>query len=123
MGADSRITGTLLCRAGEGRVAFAAQEVASIESAETFGARAGSACQAFDEASCFERILVAATGEAVGVNALEIDAEPQSVLAPPALLQRMAGGSLKGFIQARGLLWPVMSLVEFGRYLEPGVVT
>ena len=120
MGTDSWITGTLLCRAGEGRVAFSAHEVASIESPETFGGWAGSACQAFDEQSPSGRILVAASGEAVGVNALEIDAEPLSVLPAPTVLARMAGGSLRGFIQVRGTLWPVMSLVGFGRFLASG---
>jgi hypothetical protein len=60
---------------------------------------------------------VAASGEAVGVNALEIDAEPLAVLPAPAVLVRVAGGSLRGFIQVRGMLWPVMSLVDFGRFL------
>jgi hypothetical protein len=32
----------------------------------------------------------------------------------------MAGGSLRGFIQVRGTLWPVMSLVDFGRFLALG---
>ncbi|HEX8536279.1 MAG TPA: protein CrdC [Cystobacter sp.] len=120
MGTDSRISGTLLCRAGEGRVAFAAHEVDSIESPETFGGWAGSACEAFAEESSSGRILVAASGEAVGVNALEIDAEPFVVLPAPAVLARVAGGSLRGFIQVRGMLWPVMSLVDFGRFLATG---
>ena len=120
MGAHGRITGTLLCRAGEGRVAFAAHEVASIESPETFGGRAGSACRAFDEAAPVARILVAVTGEAVGVSTLELDAEPFALLPRSVSLARLAGGSLRGFIQVRGLLWPVMSLVDFGRFLAPG---
>ena len=117
---DSRIAGTLLCRAGESRVAFAAHEVASIESPETFGGRAGAVSHAFAEPAAAGRILVAASGEAVGVCTLEIDAEPFAMFPAPALLARMAGGSLQGFIHARGLLWPVMSLVGFGRYLASG---
>jgi hypothetical protein len=109
----------LLCRAGANRVAFAAHEVATIESPSTFGGRAGCANQAFDGGAGSERILVAATGEAVGVNALEIDSEPLTVLPAPALLGRVAGGSLRGFVQVRGALWPMMSLVDFGRFLAP----
>jgi hypothetical protein len=115
----SRIAGMLLCQAGADRVAFAAHEVATIESPTTFGGTAGSASQGFGEVSRAERILVASTGEAVGVDALEIDAEPLTPLPPPTLLRQIAGGSLRGFVQARGALWPVMSLVEFGRFLAP----
>ena len=116
----SRIAGMLLCQAGADRVAFAAHEVATIESPSTFGGRAGSAREGFGEASGgAERILVAATGEAVGVDALEIDAESLTLLPTPALLRRIAGGSLRGFVQARGALWPMVSLVEFGRFLAP----
>ncbi len=115
----SRIAGMLLCQAGAERVAFAAHEVATIESPSTFGGTAGSARAGFGESSGAERILVAATGEAVGVDALEIDAESLTLLPAPALLRHIAGGSLRGFVQARGALWPLMSLVEFGRFLAP----
>ena len=119
MASGSRITGMLLCRAGADRVAFSAHEVATIESPSTFGGRAGSASQAFGGAEGCERILVAATGEAVGVDGLEIDPEPLSLLPAPALLGRVAGGSLVGFIQVRGALWPLLSLVDFGRFVAP----
>ena len=113
------VTGMLLCRAGANRVAFAAHEVATIESPSTFGGTAGSARAGFGMPSGAERILVAATGEAVGVDALEIDSEPLTLLPAPALLCRVAGGSLRGFVQVRGALWPMMSLVDFGRFLAP----
>ena len=114
-----RITGMLLCWAGHHRVAFPAHEVATIESPGTFGGVAGSACRAFGVATGAERILVAASGEAVGVDALEIDSEPLTLLPAPALLGQVAGGSLRGFVQVRGGLWPLMSLVDFGRFLAP----
>jgi hypothetical protein len=120
MSTGSRIAGMLLCRAGAERVAFAAHEVATIESPSTFGGYAGSARQAYEGGPTgAERILVAATGEAVGVDTLEIDAESLSVLPAPVVLGRVAGGSLRGFVQAHGVLWPLMSLVEFGRFLVP----
>ena len=120
MAPSRQLTGTLLCRAGEDRVAFAAHEVDTIESPTTFGGRAGWACRTCPEAPhASGRILVAGTGEAVGVDALEIDAEPLVLLPTPGLLSRVAGGSLRGFIQVRGALWPVMSLVHFGRFLAP----
>ncbi|PTL78744.1 protein CrdC [Vitiosangium sp. GDMCC 1.1324] len=113
------ITGLLLCRAGAHRVAFAAHEVATIESPSTFGGLAGCASQAFGGACGAERILVAATGEAVGVDALEIDPEPMALLPAPGVLAQVAGGSLSGFVQVRGALWPLMSLAGFGRFLAP----
>ncbi len=119
MSPGSHITGMLLCQAGSGRVAFRAHEVATIESPSTFGGTPGSACQGFGQSAGSGRILVAATGESVGVDALEIDSEPLVLLPAPAVLCRVAGGSLRGFVQARGLLWPLMSLAEFGRYLAP----
>ncbi len=117
MAPGSRITGTLLCRAGADRVAFAAHEVATIESPTTFGGVPGAARAAFGGDPGCERILVAATGEAVGVDALEIDSEPLTVLPAPRLLGQLAGRSLRGFIQVRDELWPLMSLVGFGRFL------
>jgi hypothetical protein len=114
-----RITGMLLCRAGNHRVAFAAHEVATIESPSTFEGVVGLVCRAFGGVAGAERILVAASGEAVGVDALEIDSEPLPLLPAPALLGRVAGGSLRGFVQVRGGLWPLMSLVDFGRFLAP----
>ena len=117
MDTGRRITGTLLCRAGVDRLAFAAHDVGSIEAPGTFGGTVGHARQAFGGAAGCERILVAPSGEAVGVDALEIDAEPLQVLPPPALLGQLAGRSLRGFIQVRGELWPVMALARFGFYL------
>ena len=117
MAPGSRITGTLLCRAGAHRVAFAAHEVATIESPATFGGRAGAARQAFDGTTGCERILVAATGEAVGVDALEINPEPLTLLPASRMLGQLAGRSLRGFIQVRDELWPLMALAAFGRFL------
>jgi hypothetical protein len=33
------------------------------------------------------------------------------------VLQLLAGGSLLGFISVRGVLWPLVRLVEFERFL------
>lgn len=117
MDTGRRITGTLLCRAGADRLAFVAHEVGRIESPETFEGPVGQARRAFGGAAGCERILVAPSGEAVGVDALEIDSEPLALLPPPALLGQVAGRSLRGFIQVRGELWPLVALAGFGRYL------
>jgi hypothetical protein len=54
----------------------------------------------------------------VGVDTLEIEAESVYVMPLPELLDCVAGGSLVGFILARGEFWPLVRLVEFERYLD-----
>ncbi|XXF80262.1 protein CrdC [Myxococcaceae bacterium GXIMD 01537] len=115
---SNRVAGTLLCHAGPHRVAFAADEVAVIEAAGEWAGRFHSARLAFGEEAGASRVLVAASGEGVGVDALEIDAESLFVLPAPHLLGCVAGGSLRGFILARGEFWPLVRLDGFGRYLE-----
>ena len=39
------------------------------------------------------------------------------MLPAPLMLERMAGGSLMGFISVRGALWPLVRLVEFEHFL------
>jgi hypothetical protein len=119
MAAGSRISGMLLCQTGSARLAFAAQEVASIESSREIPRAVGAARQAFGEAAGSERVLLADSGEAVSVDTVELDAEPVPLLPVPALMGRIAGGSLRGFVQVRGKLWPLVALVEFGRFLAP----
>lgn len=119
MGPGSRVEGTLLCHAGVHRIAFAAHEVASI--AAPGGDPASPVCsarRAFREREGASRVLVATSGEAVGVDALEIDAEVLSVLPPPRVVAGVSGGSLRGFVLVRGLLWPLVGLADFERYLR-----
>jgi hypothetical protein len=119
MAAGSRIAGMLLCQAGTGWVAFAAQEVASIESSREIPRVVGAARQAFGEPAGSERVLLSDSGEAVAVDTVELEAEPLPLLPVPPLMRRIAGGSLRGFVQVRGRLWPLVALVEFGRFLAP----
>jgi hypothetical protein len=114
---DLRLTGTLLCHAGPHRIAFPALDVAVIDAPALHAGRSRSARQAFGEPTASARVLLAPSGETVGVDALEIDAEEHQVLPMPALLQRVAGGSLLGFLSVRGELWPLVRLVEFERFL------
>ncbi|WP_224243782.1 protein CrdC [Hyalangium gracile] len=112
-----RVSGTLLCHAGPYRIAFPAVDVAVIDAPALHAGRARSARQAFGEPGGASRVLLAPSGETVGVDTLEIDAEMHRVLPMPAVMQRMAGGSLLGFISVRGMLWPLVRLVEFEHYL------
>jgi hypothetical protein len=118
MASPLRMAGVLLCRVGNGRLAFAAQEVDTIASAPAAGAPACSARQAFGESPGATRLLLAPSGEAVGVDMLEIEAESHPLLPVPVLLRPMAGGCLRGFIQVRGALWPLVGLPELYRFLQ-----
>lgn len=112
-----RVAGSLLCHAGPHRVAFAAHEVAAIEAASDRPGRFRSARRAFGDEAGAARVLVAPSGEAVGVDTLEIEAESSFIMPPPELLLDVAGGSLLGFIFARGEFWPLVRLVAFEHYL------
>ena len=112
-----RVSGILLCHAGEHRIAFPAVDVAVIDAPSLHSGRARSARQAFGEPAGASRVLLAPSGETVGVDTLEIDAEIHRVLSPPPVLGRVAGGSLLGFISVRGELWPLVRLVEFERFI------
>ncbi|RKH42185.1 protein CrdC [Corallococcus sicarius] len=111
----ARVEGTLLCHVGRHRLAFAASDVASIAAPD---AACVSARGAFRESPSVQRVLVTATGEAVGVDGLEIDAEVLSVLPPSPLVAHASGGSLRGFVLTRGVLWPLVHLDGFERYLR-----
>ncbi|RKG72392.1 protein CrdC [Corallococcus terminator] len=111
----ARVEGTLLCHVGPHRLAFEANEVASIAAP---GDTWVSARRAFREASGAQRVLVTLTGEAVGVDGLEIDAEVLSVLPPSPVVAGASGGSLRGFVLTRGVLWPLVHLDGFERYLR-----
>lgn len=112
----SRVQGMLLCHAGPHRLAFHAHEVVSITSPQ--GRSACSARRAFEGAPGASRVLVSASGGAVGVDTLEIDAEPRPVLPPPPVAVHASGGSLQGFVLARGQLWPLVGLVDFETFLR-----
>jgi hypothetical protein len=113
-----RVSGTLLCHAGGHRVAFIAHDVASIESSSALGGGFPAARRAFGEEGQAARVLLAASGLGVAVDALEIEAESLYVMAAPELLERVAGGSLVGFILSRGEFWPLVRLEGFARYLD-----
>ncbi|MCE9667971.1 protein CrdC [Myxococcus stipitatus] len=116
MGPPSPVRGMLLCHAGSHRLAFLAHEVLAIAAASAEAAT--SARLAFRAPAGASRVLVSPTGGAVGVDALEIDAEAHPVLPAPPVAVRASGGSLRGFVLARGVLWPLVGLAEFERFLR-----
>jgi hypothetical protein len=114
MARTGRVEGTLLCHVGPHRIAFEANDVASISAPD--GATV-SAHRAFQGQGESLRGLVTARGGVVGVDGLEIDAEVLSVLPPSPVMARASGGSLRGFVLTRGVLWPLLDLEGFQRYL------
>ena len=110
------VAGLLLCRAADGRLAFRATDVVMVE-AWSVGALAPHARDAFGFTPQVGRSLVAAGGEAVGVDEVSVFAEPVKVLDPPTLLRTALGGSLLGFVFAQDLLWPLLRLSELSRFL------
>lgn len=112
-----QVSGTLLCHAGPHRIAFPAVDVAVIDLPSLHAGRSRSAGQAFGLAAGASRVLLAPSGETVGVDTLEIDAEVHRVLPLPPVLEHLAGGCLLGFITVRGELWPLVRLVEFEHFL------
>ncbi|ADO73680.1 hypothetical protein [Stigmatella aurantiaca] len=112
-----RVSGILLCHAGLDRIAFLAQDVSVIDLPSMHAGRSRSAGLAFGDSSNPVRVLLSRSGEVVGVDTLEIDTETHRVLNLPSVLSRAAGGSLRGFLLVRGLLWPLVSLVEFEHFL------
>ena len=113
-----RVSGILLCHAGKNRIAFPAVDVAVIDAPGLHAGRARAASMAFGVVAGASRVLLAPSGETVGVDTLEIDAEIHRVLPLPPVLERVAGGSLLGFISVRGVLWPLVRLVEFERFIS-----
>src|SRR5262245_16638715 len=116
---SAMVAGLLLCRAADGWLAFRARDVVAVE-AWSESERSPHARLAFGCSPQAGRSLVAAAGDAVGVDEVSVFAEPVSVLAPPALLLRSLGGSISGFVFARDKLWPLLRLTEFSRFLAQG---
>ena len=113
---SAMVAGLLLCRAADGRLAFRARDVVAVE-AWAASARWPHARLAFGFSPQQGRALVSSEGDAVGVDEVAVFAEPSSVLATPALLERALGQSIAGFVFARDRLWPLLRLAEFSRFL------
>lgn len=111
-----QVSGLVLCRAGEHRLAFLAHQVAEIEIADPTS-RLRSARAAFGLSPQHGRALVAETGDGVVVDSVEVLQETLPLLAAPGIVAGEAGGALKGFVVLRDQLYPVLKLAEFSRYL------
>ena len=108
-----QVSGTLLCHAGPHRIAFPAVDVAVIDLPALHAGRSRSAGQAFGLPVGASRVLLAPSGETVGVDTLEIDAEVHRVLPLPRVLERCG---------LNGLLDGTVTSAETGsRKPDPGI--
>jgi hypothetical protein len=114
---SAMVAGLLLCRAADGRIAFHARDVVAVEAWQAELRHAPHARVAFGYSPERGRSLVSATGDAVGVDEVAVFAELTPLYKPPALLERALGGSIQGFIRAQEMLWPLLKLREFSRFL------
>jgi hypothetical protein len=114
---DLHPAGLVLCRVGTHRLAFPAQQVASIELWTHGGRAAPHARRAFALPEQEGRLLIDDQGAGVVVDTLEIWSERALLVPTPPMLQKGAGGALRGFLPTPEGLWPVLWLSEFSRYL------
>ena len=116
VGPGNQVTGLLLCKVAENRLAFPARQVSSVAPWRR-EAPAPHARAVFSLPAEKGRVLVATSGDTVAVDTIELFKEPLPLMAPPALIARVLGGSLAGFVTARQELWPVLQVAEFARFV------
>lgn len=119
------IEGLVLCRVGADRLAVRAHDVTAFEIPGPHARYAGTGFSPGAVAPADARLLRHHDTGLV-VDSVEVHSERLPLLAVPAVL-RGRGGALSGFVEAGGLLWPVLSLAPVQREVEgrlgPGVTT
>ena len=111
MSSEPQLGGVVLCRVGQHRLAFPAQQVVTIEAYESSGQHYPLAHRAYALPSVQTgRALMGEAGDAVVVDALEVHQETLRLLPAPLLMRSAVGGSLQGFARVQEHLWPVLRL-------------
>lgn len=103
------IEGLVLCRVGADRLAVRASEVTAFE-LPTPGARYAGTGFTPGVLAPLESKQLRHHGAALVVDSVEVHSERLSLLPVPAVLTAVWGGALAGFVEAGGLLWPLLSL-------------
>lgn len=116
VGPEVQVAGLVLCRVAGNRLAFPASQVVTVQTWSP-GEPFPHARSAFGLAAERGRVLLGASGDAVAVDAIEVLQDTVSLMPAPALLLRVAAGSLVGFAHARQELWPVLRVKEFSHLL------
>lgn len=106
------IEGLVLCRVGADRLAVRAHEVTAFDVADPHARYAGAG---FDPAALapLDARLLRHHHTALAVDSVEVHSERLKLLSVPPVLRAAWGGALFGFVEAGGLLWPVVSLERF----------
>ncbi len=102
----ARIEGVVLCRVGDDRLAVRAQDIVSFEMAAPDALYAGARFRGGSTMPPEPRALRVEAGVLL-VDSVEVLPESVPMLRVPPALER---GALIGFIEASGLLWPVVSI-------------
>lgn len=102
----ARIEGVVLCRVGDDRLAVRAQEIVSFEMASPDALYAGARFHQGSTVPAEPRALRVEAGVLL-VDSVEVLPEALPMMRVPPSLER---GALIGFIEAMGLLWPVVSV-------------
>lgn len=103
------LEGVVLCHAGVHRLAVRAREVTDFGAFDAAAPYAGTGFDPSAVAPQTARVL-RHHGRALAVDSVEVHAEPLQVLRTPAVLERVWGGALAGFVEIAGRLWPLVSL-------------
>lgn len=111
------IDGLVLCTAGEHRLAFSASDISGIDVWQNPVEGAPYARAAWKLPPAPGRLLIRDDAMLV-VDTLEVSGDSAPLLAVSPVLERAAGGALRGFIHLRGQLWPLIELAPFARYVE-----
>lgn len=116
------IEGLVLCRVGDDRLAVPAREVTAFEAAEPNARYAGARFSPGAQPPAEARLLCNAQAR-LAVDSVQVHAERYAVLSVPPVLAGACGGALTGFVEAGGLLWPVVSLARFTADGDPSLGT
>lgn len=111
------IEGLVLCLVGDHRLAVRAREVTAFEAAGPEAPYAGARFTPSAAAPPGARLL---RHEQVrlAVDSVEVLADRFHALSVPPVLSGACGGALSGFVEAGGVLWPVVSLAPFAAALD-----
>lgn len=107
------IEGLVLCRVGTDRLAVRASDVTGFEF-PTPGARYAGTGFTPGAVAPLEGKQLRHHGAALVVDSVEVHSDRLPLLAVPTVLTAAWGGALAGFVEAGGLLWPVLSLERLG---------
>ncbi len=109
------IEGLVLCRVGADRLAVRAHEVTSFDVPHPHAPYAGVGFEPGAVAPADGKLLRHHDTSLV-VDSVEVHAERLKLLAVPPVLREAWGGALSGFVEAGGVLWPVLSLARFAAH-------